>query len=464
MQRHAKPMVWIVAALAGFPGSVGAFCRQPEEVPAVEKAPGDLATVTEAEMGPQELPGREKGERERTAEAPAVPPAPAPATERSFWEWDRLSGDWCGRREKLESSGITFNASFTYHVSSVVDGGQHERAGSRTLWDVNAALDFDKLMGWSGGSFFVDFQSSDDRGRLADAGAFQLPGNIEYGRNIDEVGEAWYQQKLFGDVLRLKLGKIDANSEFGFVNAAGDLLNGSASFSPTVLAMPTVPAQATGIVAFVYPWDKVYVGGGFFDGATQDGIRTGGRGPADFFSDSRSDSWYWMGEAGCGWDWKGLGDGRVAVGGWHETGDVARWDGGVENGSSGGYALVEQQVWRAGEGDEEKCRGLFVFGQYGWADKDVAAVGQHFAAGVTLRGVCKSRCSDGMGFYWSMADASKDVLTGADRDEHAFEVYYKAQITPWVYVQPDVQFFINPSGRSGIEDSTVLGVQVGVTF
>lgn len=458
-----KTGIACLVCAAGMVSSVGAQTAEPATgFPGVDSPAAELASVFEMEMGPQELPGREKGERERT---PEVKPEEKPAeSEKSFWEWDRVTGDWGGARTKLEDHGITFNGSFTYHFNSVVKGGVNERSGGRHLWDFNVNFDFEKMMDWKGGSAFVDFQSSDDKGRIGDAGSFQVPGNIDYGRNIDEVGEAWVQQKLFDDVLRIKVGKIDANSEFAFVNAAGDFLNAVAAFSPTMLQFPTVPAQATGIVAYVYPTERCYIGGGFFDGATQDGIRTGGRGPADFFSDARSTSWYWVGEAGCSWTFESLGDGRFAVGGWHATGEFARFDGDIENGTEGAYALVEQQLWRLGEDDENKCRGVFAFAQYGWADKDVSLIGQHFGAGVAMKGVCKSRCGDGMGFYWSMADASKGALTGADRDEHAFEVYYKFQITPWVYVQPDVQYFIHPSGRSGIEDSTVLGVQVGVAF
>lgn len=90
--------------------------------------------------------------------------------------------------------------------------------------------------------------------------------------------------------------------------------------------------------------------------------------------------------------------------------------------------------------------------------------GQHLAAGVTLKGVCSGRPEDSIGAYWSMIDVSKDSLTGSDRDEHGFESYYKAQITPWFYVQPSVGYYVNPSGRASIDDAAVLGLQLGVTF
>jgi porin len=469
MKLQTMPIVSGITLAAMLAASAGGVQPEagPESLPGPETSPESLVGVfeSEAEMGPQNLPGREKGEREREVVTPPVPtPEAKPEAAISFWNATRLSGDWWGHRPKLEEAGVTFNGSFTLHTASVIDGGVRERASTRTLWDFNSTFDLEKLVGWTGASVFVDFQSSDERSVVADTGTFQYPSNIEYGRNIDEVGELWLQQKLWDGVVRLKAGKIDANSEFAFVNAAGDVSMVPASVSPTVLQIPTVPAQATGIVAFVYPTDGLYVGAGFFDGATQDGIRTGGRGPADFFSDSRSSSWYWIGEVGYGWDCESLGAGRAAAGGWHATGDFARFDSSIEEGTEGFYALAEQQVWRRGSDDANKNKGLFVYGQYGWADKDVTTLGQHVALGATLKGVCNGRPDDSIGVYWSMIDASKDVLTGANRDEHAFEAYYKAQITPWLYVQPSLGFFINPSGRSGIEDATVVGIQVGVTF
>ncbi len=455
----------VIGLVISFAGSALALPQEPPTTDVPGVGPGDgseLAAVSEMEMGPQDLPGREKGERDRK---PASEPEPKTEAEGiSFWKRDRVTGDWWGARTKLENTGINFNGSFTMHAASVVDGGASQDSSVRTLWNFNIEFDFEKMCGWNGSSVFVDFMSSDEESVLADAGSFQGPSGIEFGRNIDEVGELWFQQKMWDGVARLKVGKIDANSEFAYVNAAADQQNMSACASPTILYLPTVPAQATGIVAFVYPTDAWYIGAGWFDGATQDGIRTGGRGPADFFSDSRSQAWYWIAETGYSWSFESMGSGRAAVGGWHASGDFARFDGNIEEGTEGFYALAEQQVWQRGEDDENKDKGVFVYTQYGWADKDVTVFGQHIAVGATLKGVCSERSDDTMGVYWSMIDASKDVLTGADRDEHLFEANYKAQITPWLYVQPSVQYIINPSGRVANEDVTILGVQLGVTF
>lgn len=444
-----------LVAMAGLSVNAAAFAQTAEP-----PAQGDIATAMEAE---QDLPGQQKGPRDRVPDP--VPPKPAEAANKDtpFWQYDRLSGDWWGGRSWLESKGLTINASLTMNWSTVADGGSRERGGFRHLWDVNTKIDLDTLVGLKGSSVFVDFQSSDDRGRMADSGAFVGTNSIEYNRNIDEIGELWYEQKLFDDVLRVKLGKIDANNEFFVVGSSGDFLNGAAGTGDNLLAFPTVPAQATGIVIFVYPTERTYLGGGFFDGATQDGIRTGGRGPADFFSDARSQSWYWIAEAGLGWDCS-LGDGRIAAGFWHHTGDFAQFDGNTDEGTEGFYAVAEQQLWHRGTSDAEKAKGLWAFAQWSWADDDIASVRNDLGVGVTYKGVCESRKCDSIGLFWNWSNTTDDPLAGTQTDEHAFELFYKAYITPSTYVQPDLQFIANPSGRRTIDDAWVLGVQVGIAF
>lgn len=128
------------------------------------------------------------------------------------------------------------------------------------------------------------------------------------------------------------------------------------------------------------------------------------------------------------------------------------------------YALAEQQFWRRGTGEADKAKGVWGFAQWSWADDDIASVRNDIGAGVTYKGVCEARSGDSIGLYWNWSNTTDEALAGTETDEHAFEVFYKAMITPSIYVQPDVQFIANPSGRRTIDDAWVLGLQVGVAF
>lgn len=44
------------------------------------------------------------------------------------------------------------------------------------------------------------------------------------------------------------------------------------------------------------------------------------------------------------------------------------------------------------------------------------------------------------------------------------EATYQAQITPWLSVQPDLQFIIQPGGNGSIPNALVLGLSASVAF
>jgi porin len=75
-------------------------------------------------------------------------------------------------------------------------------------------------------------------------------------------------------------------------------------------------------------------------------------------------------------------------------------------------------------------------------------------------------------------------LPGRDKDALAFAAYYGAfsrdlpgqssetvleltytlALTPWLTVQPDIQYVINPGGRSSVKNALVIGAQISITF
>jgi len=88
------------------------------------------------------------------------------------------------------------------------------------------------------------------RGGSRDVGDFQGVSNLDYGKNGGQVAEVWYEQKLLDEKLRLKLGKIDANSEFFFPTMGGYFLSSSPMLSPAHAATAAFPNPAMGVVAF----------------------------------------------------------------------------------------------------------------------------------------------------------------------------------------------------------------------
>lgn len=389
-------------------------------------------------------------------------------------QWNRATGDWGGLRTRLEDVGLSINAENVLEYSEVFEGGVERQDSLRNLLTLDVELNLEAAAGLHGGTFFAQYLSvTAENGGSGDVGDIQGFSNIENDRSLDVIYELWYEQLLLDDRVRVKVGKVDANSEFAYVaplqdfSAAGELTNSSAGFMPTILGFPTYPDPAMSVNVFVALTQtqntELVLGYGLYDGAAQDGVRTGSKGPGTFFEGSRSSDLFHVLEAQFAWQQLGeLPGGSLSLGGWHHTGQFGRFDGGAEDGTAGFYGTIQQQL--TSPDDENGGRGLYVFGQLGVADEDVAEVAVHYGMGAVQVGLGDFRPSDRVGAYLSLADLSDATGAGFDDDELAVEGFYRVEITPWVYVQPGVQWISNPSGDDAIDGAVVGQVRVGVAF
>ncbi|MEM9373568.1 MAG: carbohydrate porin [Planctomycetota bacterium] len=370
-----------------------------------------------------------------------------------------------GWLERLESAGISLGASYTAEYTAVVSGGLSRGGSFRNLFSADARFDLGSLAGIDGAAALVRFQSvNPERGGSLDAGDLQVSSNIESDRHLDGISEFWFEQGWLDGALRIKAGKVDANSEFAFVEVAGGFSNSSAGFSPTVFAFPSYPDPATSVMIFLgLPADRgtsLTLGYGLFDGALgADGVRTGSRGPSTFFRDGLSNDWFHIAQGELVWE-----GGRLSAGGWWHTGSFDRFDGGTERGTGGAFATLEQTVWRSGGASSDAERRLSVFFQYGWADDAVSEVGQHVGGGLVMDGPIASRSADSAGLYASLADLSGAAGAGFERDELAIDLYYRAWLHDAVFVQPELQLIMHPGGDATVDDAWIVGFRAGIEF
>lgn len=409
-----------------------------------------LASASTAGAAPREARAA------RTTRTPAVSASasdPAPAAP-SFLERDRASGDLFGVRSALEERGVSFGASVTWDGGGVLRKGLRDRASQRGLVDLNVALDLARLVGIPGATLFGDAYAifGDDGSR--DVGDVQGFDNIAApGRT--QLAELWWEQRLFGDRLRFKIGKIDANSEFAFASVAGDVPHSSPGVSPTIVGIPTYPDPATGALAFAYPVPWLYAGAGVFDGSAADGVPTGRRGPQSLFEDDPERSLFVIGEAGIRWEQAVLGGpGRVALGGFGHSADFERLSGGFANGTSGFFGVAEQRLFANAASEEDPARGISAWLQVGVSDGDVAGIESHVGGGLIWDAPCPARIADTAGLAFSFVDLA-DTQHAFASNETAYEAFYKLRITPFFAITADLQWIDEPSGDASIDDALV---------
>ncbi len=378
----------------------------------------------------------------------------------SLWERNHLLDEPAGARSSLEEAGVVIDAVLFADLSKNISGGVNPAGTFRHLFDFSIQWDLAPLLGVEGGTFFVDFQTQEGQDGSVETGDLQAYSNID-APDFTALYEVWYQQLLFDGAARIKAGKIDVNADFAFVDNGGEFIHSSPGFSPTIFVLPTYPDPSFGLMGFVGEGGGLYAGGGVFDGALQEGISTGTRGPSTLFGDPAD--LFLIGEAGYVW-----GDeddaqlpGRIAGGLWHHTGGFATFAGGVEDGTTGLYLVFDQQLYAEPGGDGQ---GVFFFAQYGYADAEVSAVEHHVGAGVQWVGLIPDRDADVAGLMLSYARLSDEAGAGfTDDAETAVELFYKAHLTPWLSLKPDLQYIANPGG-AGLDDAWVATLRLELVF
>jgi porin len=382
-------------------------------------------------------------------------------TGRPVHEWQRLTDDWFGLRPKLDDKGIAFDGSLAlFGGQNFTGGAETGHGGGAYLLNANVTLDSKKLAGYDGGTFFFNFRTENGLHNSLD-GAFGLPSHL-YNDARTEVSEVWYEQKLLNDELRIRVGKIDANTEFANDNNGAEFINYFSGHSPTILGFPTDPDPAFGADFFIYPAKNFYAGFGVYDGSGQEGKATGLLGPAEVFHEP---SVFLIAEADALWTAPGARDGRLGVGVWHQSGTFTRYDGGTDSGATGPYATLDQTLWRQFPNLDGDKHGISLFALAGYASSEVSPVNYSISGGFKWTGALSNRGDDILGLGASYLAFSRRPGSGFDENgETTVELFYKARISAWLSVQPDLQLIHDPGGVSRQADAVLGTVEAVIDF
>ncbi len=386
---------------------------------------------------------------------------------RGSWRrWQHATGDWGGSRPWLDEHGVSFGLAYTGEVFSNLRGGLNADGATeyRGNVDLTATLDTEKLGLWRGGSFFLYFQNGHGHGLSEEhVGDVQTLSNID-ADDFSQISEYWFEQGLLAGRVRIKLGKQDANADFCALDSGGDFINSSFGVIPTV-PMPTFPDPALGAVAFLDPADWMALGVGVYDGAPDGG--TSG------FDTVFGDDAVGFGLVELTLRTSLLGDtsnsGAYRVGVWYHSDDVeeiaAALTPEIFSENYGIYLAFDQLLFREGS-DSGEAQGLAAFAQFGWAPGDRNELAHYGGVGLVYTGALPGRDEDVLGVGVAHARFSKRLerLERPDGRTHetVLEVFYRAQLTPWLALQPDLQLIANPGGQG--RNALAAGLRFAIEF
>jgi len=389
-----------------------------------------------------------------------------------------LTGGWFGIAPTLARHGVTFEMYYTADIFSNVSGGLDTGTVYLDQLDLMLRLESQPLVGYPNGTLFLM-----TRGNHGGYPTRKLVGDYQFVNNIEPffdqfiLYEAWYEHRFFDDRFSLKAGLYDTNSEFD-VNETGAVFLHSAhgigtDFGQSGTNGPSIfPIPGLGIRAEARPTDDLGFRFLVADGAPGDVPGENARNPLVL---RQSEGALVVAEGSLDGRLAGL-DGRLTAGYWMYTAafetvlnpdpqnpDEAR-------GNLGFYAFVESTLFRENQRDDQ---GLRAFVRWGLANDRFNLFGQYLGTGVVYKGLIPSRDSDHLGIAMAAAFTGTDSIRaaeqeGLDVDDHeiSFELTYRAQITPWLYLHPDVQYVINPGIglRGAAGHATTVGLRFELLF
>lgn len=399
------------------------------------------------------------------------PPLHALADDEAGLTESTLTGDWGGRRASLADKGIDIGIVYKFDVMSNVSGGIKRGAQALDNLDVIFSLDGEKLIGFRGASALIHFLNNNSSQPGAElVGAAQGVDNIEVPATTGKLYQAWIQQKCMDDKLSVLAGLYDLNSEFYVTDSSGIFIQ------PT-FGIGTDMSQSGQNGPSIFPFTSVAVrvkaqpNGNFFvqavvlDGAPGDPDNPKGNRVALHHGDGS----LLVGEAGYipgGEAHKG----KIGLGAWSYTAkfdDLVDFDAAgnpAKRPGNGLYVLGERRIYQVPGHDD---RGLTAFARVGVANGDVHQFDYAWSAGAVYTGLFPGRDQGRLGLGVNGAHTSRKYrksVVPADESETAFELTYSDNLTPWLAVQPDIQYIINPGVDPELKNAVVVGTRVTAKF
>jgi len=424
-----------------------------------------------------------------------------------------------GLPSALLERGIVLDFAYTSDFFSNRAGGLERRSVHLGVFDFMLTLNLEQFLRWKGAVLSADLVRMYGKNPSDYVGDCQGVCNIAAFNNW-KFYEAWIQQNLWKNKLSFLLGIYDLNSEFDVIETAGLFVNGSHGMGPEFSqsgknGAPTYPFPALGIRAKIKLMDAMTLRTAILDGVPGDpdnptntiyrvrkddgvlitseiAIITGEE-KLEYFPPISKRKQRRRHRAGFDFFRQlfrkyGLSKRnavvqtievpvpnytKIAFGGWYYTSD---FDDIVERnisgnpvqrvGSWGTYALGEKVLWSDKDNPAKALRGFF---RVGIADRHVNSIDGYTGSGLVYSGISQKHHHDQLGFAVAAAHLSRSFSragssTGIVYDtwEIALECTYRIQINRWFFMQPDVQYIVNPGFVPSRNDAWVVGLRIEI--
>jgi porin len=366
-------------------------------------------------------------------------------------------------------SAITLRLEYTGEIGENAIGGLHN--GATYLNQILAQLhvDTEKAFGWTGGRFVLEgFYANADSLDTQFVGAGQDPSVVDTsGVAMFRLYQAYYTQDI-GNT-NVLFGVYDLETEFGTTKPMDIFFNGAYAWTTTldqsgINGPSTYPDTTLALRIREKLNDQWSV-----QAAVLNGVPDSPKYPnINAVNINNNNGAFLIAEA----DYAPNKTSKIMAGFWDYTSKFTTLnqvnpDGTPRQiyGQNGGYIGGTTRVY-----SQTARRGLDVFANIGVAGSAVQQFNRSLNVGFTYTGLLDARPRDRLGFAVGIAgvgdpyrQAQNAAGSRAETFETNFELTYRAQITPWLVVQPDIQYWINPNVDPTLKNDLLLLVHFEIS-
>ncbi len=388
----------------------------------------------------------------------------------------KLSGDWWGFRNVLSENGFDFELIYKADLLSNISGGARRATTTLDNIDIILLADLEKSIGFNNTNLTVHFLGNSGGVPSELAGASQGISNIE-------AVSAWkfYQilieRKFFDERFSVALGLYDLNSEFDVRETSGIFINPSHGIGDEIaksgLNGPSIFPTTSAAIRFKYKSEN----GNYFQTAILDGVPGNPDNPnGTHIILNKKDGLLLTAEIGIISESDEQLDNKIALGAWTYT---SKFEKANLTGTSGnaislkknyGFYITAEKLLTANF--ENPSKNLSAFLRIGYANKNINPVDFYIGTGLKFTGLFFGRDMDEMGvalafshnsfFFRNNAEILEEMIM--KEFELNIEATYLMQLTPWLKIQPDVQYIINPSCCPKTNSAFVIGSRIEINF
>lgn len=397
-----------------------------------------------------------------------------------------MFGNWDCLRDELADDGVVFSSTYTCDVLGNVAGGmkQGARYDHSMGWDVN--FDLERFVGMLGTQFHISGLWRAGQNLSKAVVGNDIVCSTIFGNEQFRFYFLYLEKDLLDKKLNLRLGRIAAGDDFASSPLYGMYVSNGIDGVPINIPINmffSVYATATwGARAKYHINDDFYTISGIYDGDK---------------AVSRNDMY--------GFDFslrlkEGLAFAQelayAPAKGVGTTGLPGNYKAGIYyNGATCRdlYSDINGNSYAVTNLDRKKHIGNYnvyihadqmIYREKGTSDQGltpliVATIGPEninkfpflLMGGLVYKGLVPDRDDDTTAFgliYAKYSDKIKEsqqsVGSSPQRYEAVLEFTHRINITKWMYIQPDLQYIIQPGGTGNIDDALVIGFQFGLTF